>query len=179
MVVAVLAVLCVISACIILSEFADSKNQSVFTIDGITYSVTSEEDHTVAVTGYTGMTESVTIPSVVVNGDTYHVTSIGSRAFINSQVIIEITLPEGIVSIEGYAFAGCYLLKKASLPDGLISVGYNAFSGCASLKTISIPDSVTSLGDHLFDRSVALETVEVGVKTDITPPSMGRSMTRP
>lgn len=100
-----------------------------FEVDGIYYNILSIWDKTVEVTyrrydfqqEYSG---SVVIPSSVIdNGKTYSVTSIGAWAFEQCSGLKEITIPESVTSIE-----------------------YGAFEGCSGLKEITIPGSLTSLG---------------------------------
>ena len=55
---------------------------------------------------YSGVVE---IPaSVVYNGTTYSVTSIGNVAFMNCSGLTSVTIPNSITSIGNSAFGGCY-----------------------------------------------------------------------
>ena len=68
--------------------------------------------------------ENIIIPETVVfNGLTYRVTSIGAEAF-----------------------AWCESLKSIVIPDGVTSIGDSAFYQCSSLTNIAIPNSVTRIG---------------------------------
>ena len=107
-----------------------------FEVGGIYYDILSEEEKTVEVT-YRGDSYSsysneyagrVDIPSSVIsNGITYAVTSIGIRAF---------AVCSGLTSIE--------------IPNSVISIGYGAFSGCSGLTSVTIPNGVTSIGSDAF-----------------------------
>lgn len=71
---------------------------------------------------------NVNIPkSVVYEGNTYPVTSIGE-----------------------YAFLYCGKLSSVTIPDGVTSIGRSAFSGCRSMTSVTIPSSMTSIGDNAF-----------------------------
>ena len=52
--------------------------------------------------------------------------------------------------ISGIAFDGCNLLEEIQLPDGIISIGTAAFRSCKSLVNIIIPESVISVGEWAF-----------------------------
>ena len=64
--------------------------------------------------------------------------------------LVEITLPNDIVSIASYAFGGCSALTSIVIPDGVTSIGRYAFSDCSALTSIVIPNSVTSIGESAF-----------------------------
>ena len=111
-----------------------------FEVDGIYYNISRWEinvcevtykecDNKNYVSDYTG---NVTIPETVVyNGVTYPVRSIGA-----------------------YAFSGCSSLSSVSFPESLTSIGDNAFSGCSFLSSVEIPSSVISIGDAAFSGAV-------------------------
>lgn len=118
------------------------------------------------------------------------VTSIGAGAFSHCEELAEITIPNGVKTIENYAFSGCYALEAVTLPDSIASIGSNAFSmcssldgivlpegikkishgafsNCESLKEIALPSGVTSIGDKAFSGCFALSKVTLpdSVKT--------------
>ena len=55
-----------------------------------------------------------------------------------------------VVSINPYAFHNCGSLIDVHIPDGVITIGANAFDGCTAIKKISIPASVTEIGSSAF-----------------------------
>ena len=68
----------------------------------------------------------------------------------DDKTIDELTLPEGIESIEMNAFSGSSL-RKINLPDSLETIMDCAFSNCSNLKEIVLPQkSLTSLAYGLF-----------------------------
>lgn len=132
-----------------------------------TYEVVSGT--TIRITGYTGSSDTVSIPSEIA-GNT--VVSIGSEAFRNSN-LKTVIIPEGVTGIENrafygsdslenvmfpstltsignYAFSGCRAIKSIDLPFGLTTIGSSAFSGCTGISEIKLPDSVTTIGDDAF-----------------------------
>ena len=162
-------------------------NATDFTVNGIKYAVTSDEDKTVQViaNGSDKYSGNIVIPATVINGDVkYRVTRIGSYAFDGCKDLTSVTLPEGVESIgyeafedcyyltsvnipstvteiEGYAFYYCESLKSITLPEGLKSIGYEAFYCCESLTSITIPSSVTEFGDYPFKYCSGLTSIRV------------------
>ena len=107
-----------------------------FEVGGIYYNILSEEEKTVEVT-YRGnscssysneYTGSVDIPSSVIsNGITYAVTSIGRDAFYN-----------------------CSGLTSVTIPNSVTSIGYSAFEDCTGLTSVTIPNSVSKIKNYAF-----------------------------
>lgn len=60
------------------------------------------------------------------------------------------------------AFMKSEHLSKVSLPDSLKTIGKEAFWGCTSLGSISIPDSVKSIGEESFWGCYELSSVKFG-----------------
>ncbi len=136
---------------------------ATFTVEGMTYTITSESPFEVALT--VGKNESnVTIPaSVTCWKQNYAVTSIEGHAFKNCTNLKTVTFSEGsqIRSIGDFAFDGCSSLTSIDLPAGVTSIGNNAFQKCHSLFSISIPAGVTSIGDNAFEGSASLKSIDL------------------
>ncbi len=104
----------------------------------------------------------IEIPSsVIYNGKSYAVTSVGSYAFFDSRGLTSVTLPKGIASIGDGAFENCSHLISINIPDGVTSIGVSAFGGCSKLTSITIPSSVISLGSFAFEGCCALTTITI------------------
>lgn len=73
-----------------------------------------------------------------------HTTKLPSRA-LRETGIEQITLPEGLESIEDYAFDGS-ALKEITLPKSLKTLGKYAFQN-SNLRRLEIPWGVTKIGD--------------------------------
>ena len=79
----------------------------------------------------------VYIPETVIyNGTTYRVTSIGASAF-SSCYLTSIIIPNSVTSIGEKAFFGCYSLTYASIGSGIKTIGEMAFGDCWQLTHIT------------------------------------------
>lgn len=124
-----------------------------FEIDGIKYSVLTE--NTVEVAGPADGFEptEVTIPSEVTlesENMTFKVASIGYDAFNGCYNLTSVELPEGLVSIDFQAFLGCSKLSSINFPEGLTSIEFGAFSGCNTLVSVVFPSSLQSIGGNFL-----------------------------
>lgn len=113
--------------------------------------------------GYSG---NVTIPSTIIyEGVTYNVTTIGENAF-RCSTVPSVIISEGVTTIKDHAFFGCVNLTSISIPEGVTTIGKSAFSGCRSLTSVVIPRSVTRIVDSAFESCSSLTSVNIpeGVK---------------
>ena len=82
----------------------------------------------------------------------------------------EITLPEGITTIEEEAFCNCDNLTTVVLPSTLLRIGVDAFSECQKLTTITLPEGLTTIdGRAFFSCSNLKEVILPGTLTTIGP----------
>ena len=140
-----------------------------FEVNGIYYNITSSTDLTVAVTyqgdhswDYDEYLRAVAIPQTVIyDGNTYRVTSIGESAFDNCRSLTSITIPKGVTSIGEFAFYGCSSLTSITIPEGVTSIGEWTFCSCQSLTSITIPESVTSIGEFAFASCSSLTAITI------------------
>ena len=132
--------------------------QDLVKIDGIWYNII-EKARIAEVTNKSGGTwevensysGSITIPeSVVYNGTTCSVTSIGRYAFYGCSGLTSITIGNSVTSIGEKAFYGCSGLTSIDIPNSVTSIGKNAFYYCYGLTSVTIPNSVTSIGEGAF-----------------------------
>ena len=84
----------------------------------------SKADETYSVVGYPGSEKEVIIPSKYKG---IAVTSIGDKAFYNNQILEDIVIPEGVVTIGKQGFCYCDNLKSISIPSTLTAIGEKAF----------------------------------------------------
>ena len=90
------------------------------------------------------------------------VTTIGEYAFAVSG-LTNVTLPDGLQTIETSAFNDCRALTNVTLPADaqLGTIGENAFYGCEKLASLTIPKSVNTIGQLAFAYCVALKDMTV------------------
>ncbi len=69
------------------------------------------------------------------------VTSIGDNAFLASNNLISITIPDSTASIYGLAFQNCRSLVNFRIPASVTFVGEGAFLRCTSLTDITVDGS--------------------------------------
>ena len=111
---------------------------------------------------YTGL-YAVNIPSTVIfQGTTYVVTSIGPYAFYKCTGLTSVTIGNSVTSIGNSAFAGCSGLRSIVIPNSVISIGPYAFYECTGLTSVTIPNSVTSIESGAFRYCISLTSVTIG-----------------
>ena len=140
---------------IALLAFLLSAPQAMFAYDfsqnGLSYGILSTEDKTCEVSDCSYNLSTVVIPSTVVNnGTTYSVTSIGDHAFYGCSSLTAVEIPSSVTSIGEWAFYRCSSLTAVEIPNSVTSIGDEAFFGCSGLTAIEIPNSVTSIGNYAF-----------------------------
>ena len=136
-------------------------------IDNITYDYVTGSKIAIVVKGEP-TASAVTIPaSITVEGITYPVTTIGTKAFWNKNIIKELTISEGIKTIGSRAFQYCYGLHKLSLPSTLTEIGNYAFGTCENLTSVTaLTEKPFTISDNVFGISTWVGDVET-----ITPPT--------
>lgn len=82
----------------------------------------------------------------------------GYSPFMNSNVV-EIYIPDTIISIGDLAFGDCSDIANISLPDSVRYIGWGAFRNCTKLTSIIIPNSVIEIGGYAFEGCTGLENV--------------------
>ena len=114
----------------------------------------------------------ITIPSEVSHeGITYHVTSIGDKAFYGCIGLTSVTIPNCVTSIGENAFVGCRGLTSIFVEEG--NTVYDSRNNCNALietesnKLITgcmntvIPNDITSIGDRAFYDCRSLTSVTI------------------
>ncbi len=90
---------------------------------------------------------SVNIPDKI---DGLPVTKIDSWAFSHNENLVEVNLPDTLLTIDGSAFSDCGI-ESIKIPDSVTTIGNHAFSNCKNLKTIEFGNNVTNVGFDVFD----------------------------
>lgn len=84
-----------------------------------------------------------------------------SHIFEGNTDLVNITIPDSIVSIGDYAFANCTSLVRVTMGESLKRIGKSAFSGCSMLYIIDFNEKLEYID------SLAFEMVGIGQSTDI------------
>jgi hypothetical protein len=92
-------------------------------------------NQTVTITGYTGTSGVVAIPSTI---EGLPVTSIGSQAFSGIDGITAVMIPNSVTSIGSGAFSSCPSLTEVTIANSVTSIGAFAFDNCRSLTNILV-----------------------------------------
>ncbi len=126
-----------------------SVNAQSFSVDGISYNITSAtEPYEVEVTSgdviYSG--DVVTPESVTYNDIEYSVTSIWALAFQNCTGLTSIEIPNSVTKIWNQAFEYCIGLTSLEIPNSVSFIGDFAFSGCSGLTSIVVEE-----GNPVYD----------------------------
>lgn len=87
------------------------------------------------------------------------VEAVPNKICIGMDIMRNVILPEGVISIGDYAFSYCQNLESLSLPSTLLSIGKEAFEGCAQLRAIALPEGLETLGDKAFKACSNLESI--------------------
>ncbi len=146
---------------VLLAIFAGQKVFAYdFEVNGIGYTVTSIENLTVAVDGFSeSLSGTIEVPSFVTyNNRTFSVTSIKS-ARSTSNSIASVLLPASITEIERYAFKNSSI-TDIQIPDNVTNIGEGAFEKCANLYSVKISKNVKNLNKFLFMRCSSLTKVD-------------------
>lgn len=85
------------------------------------------------------------------------VTHIGSYAFDDCTVLMNVTIPDTVASIGNYAFSHCPALSQIHLPESVSSLGIGVFCD-SGLQEIALPEGITTLDWGVFARCSNLST---------------------
>ena len=131
----------------------------------LNYRYFTGENIAVVISGEYSELQKVTIPgSVTLDGSTYSVKAVGSRAFYNCTNIDSLIIEEGVETIGNNAFEYCYNLRYITLPEGLKTIGSRAFvemgSWWSNAKSkLILPSTLTSIGEQAFIYARSLSIV--------------------
>lgn len=73
-----------------------------------------------------------------------------NKLFLNGNLLTDIAIPDGVITIGSHAFRDCTSLVSITIPDGVTSIGDFAFYNCTNLVTVTIPDSITNIDNQAF-----------------------------
>ncbi|MBQ9672894.1 MAG: leucine-rich repeat domain-containing protein [Prevotella sp.] len=70
--------------------------------------------------------------------------------YLNNQLIVDLTIPTGVETIEQFVFQGANCIESVVFPNTVTTLSKGAFWYCTNLNAITIPSSVTSMGNNVF-----------------------------
>ena len=129
-------------------------------IDGIKYNLIAKDGSAKVISNsYSG--EIIIPSSVVYDGSTYSVKTIGMNAFLNCSALTSITIPNSVTTIGQYAFYECSALTSVTIPNSVTTIGESAFHGCSGLTSVTIGNSVTKIDGSTFADCSGLTSVTI------------------
>ena len=148
-----------------LPDKVKTLSESAFSSSGLTEIELPDSLATIGNYCFSGtkLTE-VTIPK--------NVTNVGSYAFRNNKSLESVTFEEGgkNCTISGNAFYYCPALKDLTLKEGITSIETSAFYNDRRLEEITIPSTVTTIGASAFQNCSSVK------KLEFLPSASGKSL---
>lgn len=138
-----------------LEKLAYPKAGTKYTVAGCQYKVTKAGAE-VSLIKTNKKAKRVTIPAVIkVNGVTYKVTSIGTKAFNGNKKLTKVTIGINIKKISNNAFYKCRSLKTVTIKSVLLTkkaANKKAFKGVNKKMVIKVPKKVKKAYVKIFKR---------------------------
>lgn len=88
------------------------------------------------------MESSMTFKAIYEEVLTYNNTRT-SISDVKDKNITEVTIPNGVTTIESNAFNGCKYLKEIVIPESVTEISNTSFNGCSSLSSIKVDENNT------------------------------------
>lgn len=95
------------------------------------------------------------------------ITKIPYNLFEDCDSLMEINIPDTVLTIDGDVFEKCDSLRVVNIPDSVSFIGNNAFGSCISLEEIIIPDSVKTIESYAFNGCVSLRDIKLSKKLEV------------
>ncbi len=73
----------------------------------------------------------------------------------------DITIPNGVTTIQTSAFARCSGITSVTIPNSVTQIGNFSFGYCTSLTSVTIPKSVTTIASQAFQACTGLTSIVV------------------
>lgn len=148
-------------------EITDEENQDLQEVSGTASKedefLYEEVDGKLVVTGYKGEANVIIIPETLGGKP---VEEIGEDAFKGNNDIIEVVMPDTVITIGRGAFRECRYLAKVTLGQKVEVIGGSAFYQTA-LETVTFPDTVNVIGGDAFCGSALKEVTIPPLVTEI------------
>ena len=112
----------------------------------------------ISITGYDCIAGDVSIPRML---DGLPVLRIGQSAFLDCDLLSNVTLPASVTQIDVGAFRNCTALETVTISGDVTDIGDLAFAGCVRLKGVNLPSTVTRIGDYAFLGCASLPSLQM------------------
>lgn len=91
------------------------------------------------------------------------ITKIGTAAFANCDLLLEVEFEEGIQieEIPQGMFGFDSSLREITIPETVKTIGFRAFYGCTSLSTVTLPQNLKKIGENAFEECAALSDISL------------------
>lgn len=86
---------------------------------------------------------------------------IGGSAFSWNESIVEVEIPESVVTIESGAFYNCTNLYELTIPDSVQTLGQMVCDGCTRLSKVTIGRKVDRIAEQAFYRCTSLQSIQI------------------
>lgn len=91
---------------------------------------------------------------------------IGEAAFENCSALTDVTIADGVQTIEPGAFFYCLALEHIEIPDSVTEIGGYAFANCYALREITLPQHLKAVGEYTFYYNIGLEEITLPPETE-------------
>lgn len=128
-------------------------------VGNLTYSLDGAI-HTAIVTGADSLVKFIVIPEKIgVDGVTYIVNEIKSKAFQGHKYLESVQISGNIKTISSYAFENCKKLEQVWLDEGVQGIATRAFGDCVALTKLNFPSTLEQIGTQAFQGCTGLKTL--------------------
>ena len=110
------------------------------------------------VTKYKGTEKEVMIPGYI---DGRRVTEIGAGAFVGTNNMVSLYIPDEVTELGYYAIAKCQDLKVVRMPQSVTKLESATFSNCISLENVTLPKGLTNIPDTMFYSCTSLKSINL------------------
>lgn len=86
---------------------------------------------------------------------------VAGGVFNECRSLVDVSMPEGLISIGDCAFLNCSAITNLTFPNSLKQIGASAFFGCDALESVTMHNGVETMGDSTFCSCTALTSITI------------------